>query len=94
MIEEKPITLTLNPDQPIDARIVALTPDMADEKVMKSWWEDECLKKSFAVKPIDRYWDWNKIEIEAAPIVFEDVFYTPMELPAEAAQKLLAMWEA
>jgi hypothetical protein len=62
MIEEKPVSLVLY-RQPIEARIVTLTPELADSKVMGGWWDEDCLKQNFDPEPIDRHWDWNSHEI-------------------------------
>src|SRR4051794_28099065 len=75
MVEEKKITLVYYPDQPIEARLVTLTPKLAEAKMMGEWWADDCLKPVSAAEPIDRYWNGNtaEIEYEGRPIAAEKV---------------------
>lgn len=62
MIDEKSVTLVFQ-EQLIEARIVALTPELADAKVMGEWWSEECLKPDLDPQPIDRYWNWKTYQI-------------------------------
>jgi hypothetical protein len=48
----------------VEAWIVSLNAEVAESKIRRGWWADDSLKAQFAVKPIDRDWDWNTIEIE------------------------------
>src|SRR4051794_29514323 len=64
MFRSRPITLVLPPSQPVVAKIVPLTPELADAHLMGAWWRDDSLKESFSNEPIDRYWDWNEFTIE------------------------------
>lgn len=66
MISEKKATLLYPPDTLVEARIISLTAALAQEKLMRDWWDDDALRESFAVQPIDRYWNWNEIDIEIA----------------------------
>lgn len=65
MIRPKTTKLFFAPaNQFVESIIVSLTPQMADEKIIEGWWDDECLKAQFDVMPIDRHWDWNEMGIE------------------------------
>lgn len=66
MIAPRRTKLFLRPDNvEVFADIVTLTEQMADEKIRRGWWSEECLKEEpFDPVPIDRDWDWNSIAIE------------------------------
>src|ERR1700689_3706312 len=65
MISEKRVTLLHPPTNTlVEARIVSLTPALVDEQMKRLWWSDNALRGTFEEPPIDREWDWNKIEIE------------------------------
>jgi hypothetical protein len=51
-------------DQYVEAQIMRLTPEMAETGIHRSWWLDESLLEEFDSAPIDRYWNWNEMEIE------------------------------
>jgi hypothetical protein len=43
---------------------------MIDEKMKRAWWADEALDTTaFDPMPIDRFWDWNCLEIDRDGIV-------------------------
>lgn len=63
MIKPVEITLLYHPNQPVEARIVTLTAQLVDEKI-GPWWREVCLKQPLLVRPIDRHWDWNRVEVE------------------------------
>jgi len=48
----------------VEAKIVSLTPQMAETHVHGEWWSDDALEAEFNPMPIDRFWDWNILEIE------------------------------
>jgi hypothetical protein len=48
----------------VDAQISTLSPEVIQKRIMKRWWNDECLIKSLSAKQIDRNWDWNDFAIE------------------------------
>src|ERR1700723_2018925 len=50
--------------QYVEGKVVSLTPEMADRHIHQGWWDESCLKAHFEPQPIDRYWNWNNIEIE------------------------------
>jgi hypothetical protein len=59
MIDEQPITLWFDGKE-IEAAIVGLTDEIADEK-MGHWWHDPDLKERFDPQPIDRHWNLSKL---------------------------------
>jgi hypothetical protein len=94
MIEPRLTHLFLKPEGvDVEAEIISLTNEMAEELIHQAWWKEDCLKDRFDdPQPIDRYWNWNEIEID--PIFYERVSYTPLELSSQNAQKLLAKWHS
>jgi hypothetical protein len=62
MIAEKVVQLRLF-NQPIKARIVTLTAELAEKKLMRDWWADDCLKHPIEPRPIDMFWDWNSYQV-------------------------------
>ncbi|MFI5380838.1 MAG: hypothetical protein ACHRHE_16185 [Tepidisphaerales bacterium] len=50
--------------QYVEAWIVRLTLHMVREHLHRVWWMDVCLKHDFPEQPIDRHWDWSKMNIE------------------------------
>jgi hypothetical protein len=66
MIKPRRVNLFLKPANcEIEAQIVSLTESMADTKIKLGWWTDDCLDLAAADPlPIDRFWDWNQLEIE------------------------------
>lgn len=50
--------------QYVEAHIVDLTPDLAEQRLHNEWWADEGLLDHFEPPPIDRDWDWNEMAIE------------------------------
>jgi hypothetical protein len=48
----------------VEAKILSLTPEMADLHIHGEWWSDDALEAEFDPMPIDRFWDWNTLEIE------------------------------
>ena len=65
MIQPKDIRLYLAPEHTfVTARIESLTPDMAEKQIHRAWWIDPSLREVLLPPPIDRYWDWNAMEIE------------------------------
>ncbi len=65
MIVSRSTTLLFSPTgRYAVARIVALTPHMADLRIHRDWWVDAALLDQLDPPPIDRYWNWNEIGIE------------------------------
>jgi len=66
MIEPGRTKLFLAPDRVyVEAKIVSLTEKMADDLILRGWWDEQCLDIPHDQPlPIDRYWNWNAMEIE------------------------------
>jgi hypothetical protein len=66
MIEPVRTKLFLAPDRVyVEARIVSLTEKMADDSILRGWWNEECLEIPHDQPlPIDRYWNWNAMDVE------------------------------
>jgi len=61
----KTTTLLFAPtDQYVQAQIVELTPQLAEQRIHGEWWTDPQLLDQFDPTPIDRHWNWNEIAIE------------------------------
>ncbi|HEX5242105.1 MAG TPA: hypothetical protein VFW23_02500 [Tepidisphaeraceae bacterium] len=50
--------------QYVEAKIVELTPELADQRIHRDWWADDGLLEQFDPPPIDRHWNWNEMGIE------------------------------
>jgi len=48
----------------VSATIIPLTDKMIVDHISGRWWTDESLKDHFDPLPIDRYWNWNEIQID------------------------------
>ena len=90
MIEPGRTKLFLAPDRVyVEAKIVSLTEKMADDLILRGWWDEQCLDIPHDQPlPIDRYWNLQRLGLD--PILFEGNLYTPMELPGSRAQEMLA----
>ena len=66
MIKPVATSLFLEPDRVyVQAQIVSLTREMADNSIRRDWWDDPSLKPVFdEPQPIDRHWNWNDFDIE------------------------------
>lgn len=64
MWRDKPITLLLAPRRPIRAKLVNLASELAENKVMGAWWDEDCLDRVVADNEIDRFWNWNVVDVE------------------------------
>jgi hypothetical protein len=63
MIDERPVTLLLYPDRPIEGRIVALTEDLIQRSIRTAWWTDPNLKAGHSPQ-IDRFWNWSNRQVD------------------------------
>lgn len=67
MTRLRQIELLLVPSQIyVEAEIIALTPELADEHMHRAWWSDGSLKEQFDEPPIDLNWNWNEMGIDYA----------------------------
>ena len=48
----------------VEAGIVLLTENMANQKIAVEWWNDAALNAVAVERQIDRHWDWNCMAIE------------------------------
>jgi len=48
----------------VEAAIVPLTAELAEEHIHRAWWNDDILKDHFDEPPIDLDWNWNEMGIE------------------------------
>jgi hypothetical protein len=51
-------------NQYVEAQIVELTADLAEQQIHRDWWTDTELLDRFNPPPIDRHWNWNEMGIE------------------------------
>jgi hypothetical protein len=51
-------------NQYVEAQIVELTADVAEQKIHRDWWKDAHLLDQFDPPPIDRRWNWKEMGIE------------------------------
>jgi hypothetical protein len=50
-------------EQYVKAKIIRLTPRLADRQIHGAWWAHDDLLPEYD-DPIDRHWDWNEMQIE------------------------------
>ena len=48
----------------VEARILELTPKLAERRIHRDWWSDADLLRQFDPPPIDLHWNWNEIGVE------------------------------
>jgi hypothetical protein len=51
-------------NQYVEAQIVALTAELAEQQIHRDWWTDGEFLDRFDPPPIDRHWNWNEMGIE------------------------------
>jgi hypothetical protein len=61
--------------QYVEAQIVELTADLAEQQIHRAWWADDGLLEQFDPPPIDRHWNWNEmaVEYDGKPLAAEKV---------------------
>jgi len=91
MILPKVITLFFAPTgQYVEAKIVELTADIADQRIHRDWWADASLPSQLDPMPIDRHWNWNEmgIEYEGRPLATAKVAIVTGDQAAQGAMMI------
>ena len=91
MLLPKVTTLFFAPTgQYVEAKIVELTAEIADQRIHLDWWADANLSSKLDPLPIDRHWNWNEmgIEYEGSPLAIQKVAIVTGDQAAQGAMMI------